>query len=85
MFTSVTTGVVTGCAGCVMGPIVGIQRNGAIGLASGIGLGAVGAVLLPVSVCLIIFDSEGKHIYDICCVSLLYTYFYMSDLIIMID
>jgi hypothetical protein len=48
-FKSVGTGVVAGAATLVSAPIAGAREGGAKGFAAGLGLGLVGAVVLPVT------------------------------------
>jgi hypothetical protein len=50
MVKSVGTGVVAGAATLVTAPIVGAREGGVKGFASGLGLGLVGAVVLPITV-----------------------------------
>jgi hypothetical protein len=47
---SVGTGVCAGAATLVTAPVVGARENGAKGFATGLGLGLVGAVVLPITV-----------------------------------
>jgi hypothetical protein len=49
MLKSVGTGVAAGAATLVAAPIAGARENGVKGFAAGLGLGVVGAVVLPVS------------------------------------
>lgn len=48
MCASVTTGVVLGAASLVIAPITGLKASGVPGLITGVGMGAMGSVLLPV-------------------------------------
>jgi len=49
LFKSVGTGVMAGAATLVSAPIAGAREGGAKGFAAGLGLGLVGAVVLPVT------------------------------------
>lgn len=62
LFKSVGTGVVAGAATLVSAPIVGAREGGAKGFAAGLGMGLLGAVVLPASFSLFFPSSHAPFL-----------------------